>query len=268
MSGLPKKEWERELRFCLPLHPKTQALDSLSQAQTLELGRSPTQSSRTWDFSSRGHTEPFKIAVSLLWDEDNNACPTRQLRGVRKYVSILCVQSTPYSSSEEKSKLSPWVTKILSPEKGRKTSGNGPTQGLQISGFKKEGSMGKGQGSLISPTSSYFYSSVEHNVTGRVGRCWQCTCWVGRESCWRGSLFINFRGRTGDWTLSSAYPLEEVWWGHQPGNHSGWKLWLRSEMGWSEEEAVKKEASLSAWFVMRVIPHTSKTLPSMTVSEQ
>lgn len=173
---------------------------------------------------------------------------------------------------------SPWVTKILSPEKGGKTSGHGPTEevkrglwthrGCRYLNPKRGGSMGKGQGSPISPMSSYFYSSVEHNVTGGVGRCWQCTCWVGRESCWRGSRFINFGGRTGDWTLSSAYPLQEVWWGHQPGDHSGWKLWLRSEMGWSEEEALRKEASLSSWSVLRVVPHTSETLSSVTVSEQ
>lgn len=39
-------------------------------------------------------------------------------------------------------------------------------------------------------------------------------------------------------------------------------------MGWSEEEALRKEDNLSAWSVLRVVPHTSETLSSMTVSEQ
>lgn len=54
----------------------------------------------------------------------------------------------------------------------------------------------------------------------------------------------------------------------QPGAHSGWKLGLRSELGWSKEWALWKKASLSARSVVRVIPYTSEILFSVTVSEQ
>lgn len=80
MSGLPKKREREGFETLPPIPPQTPSLRFAEPGTDFRVRQKSNLRLQTWEFSRRGHTDPFKISVSLLWDGDNKCLSHRAIK--------------------------------------------------------------------------------------------------------------------------------------------------------------------------------------------